>query len=140
MKAHPKQWLEISNKWRRENPGSSRRNASRWAKENPERVLATHRAWIEKNRDRTRLYATNRTRRLNGKITSDEMREIPFNNLCSYCGNTNASGLDHVVPITLGGTHTLDNVVPCCFICNASKNNRPLVVFLMSSRMTRLAA
>ena len=43
---------------------------------------------------------------------------------CAYCG---VSGVqlqrDCVLPISRGGRYTLDNVVPACRSCNASKCN-----------------
>lgn len=42
---------------------------------------------------------------------------------CAYCGAP-ATTADHVVPITLGGSHELDNLVPACSHCNTSKLNR----------------
>lgn len=43
---------------------------------------------------------------------------------CAYCG---AAGValqkDCVLPISRGGRYTLDNVVPACRSCNASKSN-----------------
>ena len=50
--------------------------------------------------------------------------------ICSYCDkqikNWKSSIGDHVVPLSKGGTHTMDNVVPCCLPCNSSKNDRIL--------------
>ena len=33
--------------------------------------------------------------------------------------------LDHVVPLSAGGTHTLDNVAMTCLSCNVKKQARP---------------
>ncbi len=32
--------------------------------------------------------------------------------------------MDHVIPLSRGGKHALDNVVPACRGCNTSKNDR----------------
>jgi len=46
---------------------------------------------------------------------------------CAYCGlKTSHLELDHVVPVSKGGLHTLDNVAPACRACNTSKGNRAL--------------
>ncbi len=48
-------------------------------------------------------------------------------NRCQYCGRrfpTRELNLDHVVPLSRGGTSTWDNVVCCCIECNARKGNR----------------
>ena len=42
---------------------------------------------------------------------------------CQYC-DAPAENLDHVVPRSLGGAHTWDNVVACCRRCNVRKGNR----------------
>ena len=41
---------------------------------------------------------------------------------CQYCGAT-AENMDHVIPKSLGGTHTWDNVVAACRRCNSRKEN-----------------
>lgn len=39
---------------------------------------------------------------------------------------TELATIEHVVPISAGGTHTWDNVVLACWGCNRSKRNTPL--------------
>lgn len=44
---------------------------------------------------------------------------------CAYCGKTNASTADHVIPVSRGGHRTtLLNVVAACAKCNHRKDNR----------------
>lgn len=52
---------------------------------------------------------------------------------CRYCGNlvdwlnhrgANGGTYDHVIPISMGGGNSLDNVVVACRACNAGKRNR----------------
>src|SRR5436309_5747240 len=43
--------------------------------------------------------------------------------VCQYCGRT-AENVDHVIPRSLGGSHTWDNVVAACRRCNSRKENR----------------
>jgi 5-methylcytosine-specific restriction endonuclease McrA len=43
---------------------------------------------------------------------------------CAYCGATDRPlQRDCVQPIARGGRYTLDNIVPACGSCNASKSN-----------------
>jgi hypothetical protein len=45
-----------------------------------------------------------------------------FDNACAYCGVRNVDlQIEHLLPISLGGTHTLGNIVPACSSCNYSK-------------------
>ena len=55
---------------------------------------------------------------------------------CAYCG---ASGVslqrDCVLPISRGGRYTLDNIVPACRSCNASKWNQEVTGWLRRRRL-----
>jgi 5-methylcytosine-specific restriction endonuclease McrA len=55
---------------------------------------------------------------------------------CAYCG-TSASSFqkDCVLPISRGGRYTLDNVVPACRSCNASKCNVEVTAWLRRKRL-----
>jgi len=43
---------------------------------------------------------------------------------CQYCGSEDATTVDHVIPISKGGTDDPDNLVAACSRCNYSKGNR----------------
>jgi len=43
---------------------------------------------------------------------------------CQYCGSENATTVDHVIPISKGGTDDPENLVAACSRCNYSKGNR----------------
>lgn len=40
---------------------------------------------------------------------------------CHWCGTAPATVADHLVPLALGGTNTLDNYVPSCVSCNSAR-------------------
>jgi 5-methylcytosine-specific restriction endonuclease McrA len=45
-----------------------------------------------------------------------------FDHRCAYCGRGDMSlTRDHVVPLSRGGTHDAENIVPACKPCNSSK-------------------
>jgi 5-methylcytosine-specific restriction endonuclease McrA len=48
-------------------------------------------------------------------------RFAEFGHRCAYCGATGDLHIEHVNPISKGGTHVLSNVVPACQPCNYSK-------------------
>lgn len=56
--------------------------------------------------------------------------------VCAYCG---ADGValqrDCVLPISRGGRYTLDNVVPACRSCNASKSNDEVTSWMRRRRL-----
>lgn len=43
---------------------------------------------------------------------------------CAICGNLENLSIDHIVPVSKGGTNTRDNIQPLCKSCNSRKGNR----------------
>lgn len=59
---------------------------------------------------------------------------------CAYCGATDAAlQKDCVQPISRGGRYTVDNVVPACGSCNASKSNDEVTSWLRRKRLDERA-
>ena len=59
---------------------------------------------------------------------------------CAYCGCTDkAMQKDCVLPISRGGRYTLDNVVPACNSCNASKCNSEVTGWLRRKKLDERA-
>jgi 5-methylcytosine-specific restriction endonuclease McrA len=58
--------------------------------------------------------------------------------ICHYCGQKfppQELTMDHVVPISRGGTTTPGNVVPCCKECNYKKGvDTPVDLLLMKNK------
>ncbi|TQL56536.1 HNH endonuclease [Rarobacter faecitabidus] len=50
-----------------------------------------------------------------------------YDSKCAYCGETKPLTVDHVVPISRGGRHSIGNVLPACLPCNTSKRDRLLI-------------
>lgn len=50
------------------------------------------------------------------------------NGRCYYCGEP-ACVLDHVVPLTVGGSNDDSNLVAACWECNSAKSGNSLVAF-----------
>ncbi len=59
---------------------------------------------------------------------------------CAYCGAADAAlQKDCVQPISRGGRYTLDNVVPACRSCNASKSNDEVTGWLRRKKLDERA-
>ena len=55
---------------------------------------------------------------------------------CAYCGKAGDSlQRDCVLPISRGGRYTLDNIVPACRSCNASKCNDEVTGWLRRKKL-----
>lgn len=58
-----------------------------------------------------------------GSLTLQQWRAIlaAHGGCCAYCGGA-ATEMDHVIPLSRGGRHDKDNIVPACRSCNARKH------------------
>ena|SRR6478736_44092 len=84
--------------------------------------------------------ARRRTRRVaaaDNDLTATEWRSIRDAwAACAYCGATGVPmQRDCVQPISRGGRYTLDNVVPACASCNASKCNTEVTSWMRRRRL-----
>ena len=62
-----------------------------------------------------------------GILTAEEWGEIlaTYGQRCAYCGKEDRNlTVDHVLPVSRGGSHEAGNIVPACNKCNSAKNNR----------------
>ena len=80
-------------------------------------------------------YAKRRARRVaaaDNDLTGDQWQQLlDAWGRCAYCGGTGpALQRDCVLPISRGGRYTVDNVVPACASCNASKGNIEVTTWL----------
>lgn len=55
-----------------------------------------------------------------GNLTKDDIKEI-LSSPCLKCGSVGKTTIDHIVPLSKGGTNNKDNVQPLCLKCNDSK-------------------
>ena len=75
-----------------------------------------------------RAKATKKYRKGLGTLGQELLRQAIDRDgpVCVYCAATKDLTIDHVVPISRGGTNHKDNIKVCCLPCNNSKNNRLL--------------
>lgn len=100
-----------------------------WRERNKEHVREQSRIWAANNKDKIRDQAKiRREARRNGSST-EEIRAViaVAEGHCTYCGSeAQRLELDHVQPVTRGGIDAVDNFLPACRTCNASKSNKPV--------------
>ena len=129
---------------KRRNPDAHRRHSResmrRLRAQDPARAAEQFRRWREANPEKVALYdATKRAKRraaIGGdRVTLDEWRAIKarYQHRCVYCGAKPRSlTMDHVVPLSRGGRHLADNIVPACRLCNGRKTNLSAIEFAQS--------
>lgn len=93
---------------------------------------------------RRQRIATRRRRRV--ARADNDLTEVEWRSLveawggCAYCGaEPTRLQRDCVLPISRGGRYTLDNVVPACPSCNASKCNSEVTGWMRRKRLDERA-
>ena len=58
-----------------------------------------------------------------GTLTKKDIKKCleDHQNKCYYCNSTEHLTIDHLVPLSRGGSNTPDNIVPACKACNSRK-------------------
>ena len=109
-----------------------------WRENNPDKVREYNRKWARNQtpEKRARWNHYNRERRLKDEALLQSPEDITYSSTllldpCSYCLSLQSGTIDHVVPIALGGDSKWDNLTASCKSCNSSKNDTPLLLFLL---------
>ncbi len=88
-----------------------------------QRYMLTEKFKAKKRRD----YARRKEAIVLGRIvTAEDWLEMVSRskNRCYYCRKRKVLTMDHVIPLSKGGKHVKENIVPACRSCNSTKGNR----------------
>lgn len=153
--AHPESAREINRKHKTSPQGKAYQkqyaqehadDRRRWAREarkrDPERYRAYYKSWVKANKEAWRAADKNtkskrRAQKLgNGLGVGVPLRDWQrlvrrYRGCCAYCGADTGPepAQDHVIPLALGGTHSVGNVLPSCTFCNSTKHKMLLSVW-----------
>jgi 5-methylcytosine-specific restriction endonuclease McrA len=115
---------------------ASRSRASNWYEQHKERHAQTYRRYQIENAAVLGAYGK---RRRELAVSSDFSFDdwlttlAAFNHCCAYClRGDRPLTMDHMNPISRGGLHTADNIIPACRSCNSKKGDRSIL--LMASK------
>ena len=95
--------------------------------------------WRKKNPDKISYYAHKRRliiKHLFFKVTKKDLnRQLERQNFeCFWCHVKLINPtIDHVLPVSKGGRHSIGNIVFACKSCNSRKNNKLVIQFLYDS-------
>jgi 5-methylcytosine-specific restriction endonuclease McrA len=145
---NPEKLAESKRNWNEANPDKVRQYWQEYAERNPEvkreSRLRSQRNNPEAHNERNRRYAQNHPEKIrakclnrwamfkeaDGHFTADDIAKIydEQQERCAYCGITLHGDyeIDHVHPLSRGGSNWPDNLVLACPSCNSSKNNKTI--------------
>lgn len=125
--------------------GGGREVAQRHYEKNKQRLLEKHRKWWRDNPEKTAvLNKRRRVRKVNAPGRHDELdiAWLLFEQDCR-CAGCDAGirerySVDHVVPLSKGGSDDRENLQLLCRPCNSSKKDKPLDEWMFVAKRTRL--
>lgn len=101
--------------------------------EDYEKVISIERASRERNKEKNRP-AKNARQQIRNRIVQGSIYVISKKDLrrlygqpCSACGTMENLSIDHIIPISRGGSHSVGNMMTLCRPCNASKHARTIM-------------
>jgi len=129
--ANPEKIKALGAAWRADNPDYHQA----WVTSNPEK----YKAWRAENKERLRIYChTRRARKRDagGKLSPGIAAKLfkLQRGKCACCGLPLGDDrhLDHIMPLSLGGTNTDDNIQLLRSTCNQQKHAKHPVDFMQS--------
>ncbi len=127
---HPKKVKDSNAKRYKNNPEYYKSRAKKYYKQNVDQCKLRSSNYAKKHPEWNRQNSRNRRATIRGslgKILKGEWEELcnSFGNKCLCCGKNDVLlTLDHIVPLKLGGSNTIDNAQPLCLSCNSKKHTK----------------
>ncbi len=134
-KRYPKKAARLRER-RKEDPEFFRKRRRASYLKRREKELQAHKVWVEKNRQRmNELNARRRALRVAATINLAGIQAFVASVKskrtvrCYYCAKripSTSIHWDHIIPLSKGGQHAVENLCASCESCNLSKSAKPL--------------
>lgn len=123
--------LETGYAWAKANPDKRRAITRRYKIKNKKKIQSWAKEWERNNRDKRRALNHNyraRKKQADGTHTEQDLQEQykRQGGKCYYCGCKLDDNwhIEHVIPLSRGGSNDIANIVCSCPSCNQSKHNK----------------
>lgn len=123
--SHKEKSLALNKIWQKNNKVKTSASSRRYYEKNKELCQIKSRIYQKNHPESTRLaYQKRRALELNAEIKIVTLKEIRKlrNGPCFYCAKKGITAIDHVIPLSRGGRHSIGNLVSACITCNTSKH------------------
>ena len=119
---------EKSRRWREAHPEGNKEKCRRYRANNLLTARSSTMLWQKANPEKRRINEHIRRTRLTeagGSYTQEEWNALceKHDNRCLSCGEHKPLTPDHIVPVSKGGSSSINNIQPLCSSCNSSKGS-----------------
>jgi 5-methylcytosine-specific restriction endonuclease McrA len=124
---HKDYWVEYSKKYYLEHQEGLKEKSRKFRSEHKEYYIEYNRQWRKDNPEKQKLFdivKRLKKRELPATLTEKQWQIIKerFSNKCAYCGKEKPLEQEHFIALSKDGEYTINNIIPACRNCNASKH------------------
>lgn len=108
-----KKWNAYVCAYRKQKPWVQKNSNKKWRKSHPEKFVNSWKRYQS-------------LRRATPEIPKEQWQSLceQYGNVCLCCHQLLPLTKDHIVPVSIGGSNTIDNIQPLCRECNARKGKQ----------------
>ena len=131
-KKYPEKCAAAKKRWQRKYPEKCAEHARRYRCRYPEKQKSRKQAYVLRHpeqlafrRARGAAYRARKAGALVSDFTAKQWIAMKgaYGHRCAYCERKMLRlTMDHITPLSQGGSHTLANIIPACQQCNSKKN------------------
>src|SRR6266513_89501 len=127
MKRNAEKAREAMRRWRARHPQEHKLARDGYDAAHPDSANARRKRYRQAHPEVRRVIWQLRRARLlgaGGKYTAREWADLVlrYQGRCAYCGEEGSLQPDHRVPLALGGSNLIENILPACGRCNRRKH------------------
>lgn len=140
IRARPEYYKEWRKQWLASRPGYVDRIRQAWKEANPEREKERQAAWYAANQDKVRARRLNYWARKKNALGSHSPEDVSDifklqrgKCACCRCSIAERYDVDHVTPLSAGGSNDRLNLQLLCPTCNKKKNAKDPLTFMQEN-------